>query len=68
MRTSIKNIANKAGVTGRYIAYLLDAERDASPKTAVRLERATGINRTIWTFGSKIERRRAWKKMMEAKR
>jgi plasmid maintenance system antidote protein VapI len=65
MRTEI---AKKAGVTRRYIDYLLSADRDASPAVAKRIERATGIDKQVWTFGTKRQRQDAWKKFISAKR
>jgi|MTBAKSStandDraft_2_1061841.scaffolds.fasta_scaffold10054_2 plasmid maintenance system antidote protein VapI len=62
MRTNMTQIANKAGVTRRYIDYLLSAESDASPRVAVRLEKVTGISRQVWTFGTKRQRQDAWKR------
>lgn len=58
--------AIKAGVSARYIDYLLNGERDASVKTATKLERATGIDRTVWNFGSKAKRQSEWNRFSRA--
>ncbi len=53
-------VSSKAHISYRYLDYILNSDRDASPSVAKRLERATKISKVIWTFGSKRERQQAW--------
>ena len=66
MMGTMKNIkehaAKEVGISRRYLDYLLAAERNASPLMARRLEKATGIPRELWVFGTPAQRMAAWKK------
>ena len=63
-----EHIAGRAGITQRYLEYLIVADRDASGATAKKLYRATGIPKEIWVFGSKRQRQAAWKKFVNSAR
>lgn len=58
----IKEVAEKAGISLRTWHYLLSGQRNASPDTARRLERVTGIDRGLWVFGTAKQRQAAWQK------
>jgi plasmid maintenance system antidote protein VapI len=58
----IMHILTKTGITRRHLQYLLKAERSAAPATAKKLERATGIAKELWIFGTAKQRQAAWKK------
>jgi len=60
----IKNILRKADVSRRHFNYLLLAERNATPALAKRLERATGIPKEVWVFGTHRQRQQEWKKFL----
>jgi transcriptional regulator with XRE-family HTH domain len=60
----IKNILRKSKISRRHFNYLLNGDRNASVTTAKRLERATGIPREIWTFGTSSKRKEALKKYL----
>ncbi len=62
MKNTKEHIANKVGVTVRCLDYLLRAERDARPSLARRFERVTGIDKSLWVFGTKHQRQQAWKR------
>ena len=62
MKKSIKeHTVSRAGISVRYINYLMSGERNASPSIARALEEATAIPKEVWVFGSRLERERAWK-------
>jgi hypothetical protein len=58
-------VAERAGITLRHMDYLLNTDRSASRKLALRLEEITGIDKVVWVFGSKEERNLAWERMEE---
>lgn len=60
-----KELSKKVGITQRHLEYLIKAERNASPLVARRLEKATGIARELWVFGTPAQRRAAWKKFQK---
>lgn len=53
-------IAKDVGITATHLNAILNGRSNPSPDLAVRLERATGVAREIWIFGSGEERRAAW--------
>lgn len=61
---TVKKIIKLADVSRRHFNYLLLAERNATPTTAKRLERATGIPKELWVFGTQQQRQRAWKQFV----
>jgi len=60
MRT-IKQIIRKADVSRRHFEYLRSGGRNATAATAKRIERATGLPKEIWVFGTSRQRRDAVK-------
>ena len=60
------DIARRAGIHALHLNAVLAGRRNPSPRLALRLEQATGIDRQIWVFGTPDERRAAWKKFKEA--
>ena len=62
MKNTKEHTATRAGISRRYLDYLLVAEKNASPLVARRLEKATGIARELWVFGTPAQRMAAWKK------
>ena len=60
-----KELSKKVGITQRHLEYLIKAERNASPLVARRLEKATGVARELWVFGTPAQRRAAWKKFQQ---
>lgn len=65
MKNAKETVATRAVISRRYLDYLLLAERNASPLVARRLEKATGIARELWVFGTRAQRRAAWKKFQK---
>jgi len=61
----IKSIIEQAGISPRTWQYLMAGKRNASPRTAVKLESVTGISRQVWVFGTGEDRQDAWKKFNE---
>jgi len=57
----IKNIIEKANITRRHFNYLVRGDRNATADTARNLEKATGIPKEIWVFGTGAQRKRAVK-------
>lgn len=53
-------IAQKANISSRFLDMLLSGKRNASSETARCLEKATGIPKEVWVFGSPAERRAAF--------
>ena len=60
-----KELSKKVGITQRHLEYLIKAERNASPLVARRLEKATGVARELWVFGTPAQRMAAWKKFQK---
>lgn len=56
----VADIPKKLNVSERYWRYLLKAQRDASPKLALRIEKKLGIPRDVFIFGSAKKRQAAW--------
>jgi plasmid maintenance system antidote protein VapI len=56
----IKNILSTIDISRRHLNYLLSGARNASPKTARRLEAATGIPKEVWIFGTAEQRQDAF--------
>ena len=65
MKNAKEHTATRAGISRRHLDYLLAAERNASPLMARRLEKATGIARERWVFGTPAQRQAAWKKFQK---
>jgi plasmid maintenance system antidote protein VapI len=61
----IKKILNKMDITRRHLNYLLKGDRNATPTTAILIERATGISKELWVFGSALERKAAWENFLK---
>ena len=60
-----RELSLKVGISQRHLEYLIRAERNASPLVATRLEKATGVSRETWVFGTPAQRRAAWKKFQQ---
>jgi plasmid maintenance system antidote protein VapI len=60
-----KNIFDKIDISRRHFYYLLNGDRNATPATAILIERATGISKELWVFGSALERKTAWEKFLK---
>jgi len=56
----IKNVLSTLNISRRHLNHLLSGARNASPKTAKRLEAATGIPKDVWVFGTAEERQNAF--------
>jgi plasmid maintenance system antidote protein VapI len=61
----IKNILDKVGISSRHFSYLLNGDRNATPTTAIQIERATKIPKELWVFGSALERKTAWENFLK---
>ncbi len=57
----------RARISPRHLSYLVAGERRAYPDVALRLEKATGINKDVWMFGSRRARQDAWKKFLKSR-
>ena len=64
-RVMIKNILDKVDISSRHFSYLLNGDRNATPSTAIQIERVTGIPKELWVFGSALERKAAWENFLE---
>jgi hypothetical protein len=64
-RFMIKNILDKVDISSRHFSYLLNGDRNATPATAIQIERATGIPKELWVFGSALERKTAWENFLK---
>jgi plasmid maintenance system antidote protein VapI len=64
-RVMIKNILDKVDISSRHFSYLLNGDRNATPTTAIQIERATGIPKELWVFGSALERKTAWENFLK---
>ena len=51
-------VSFEAGISPRYLNYLLNAERNASPAVATRLQLVTDIHKSVWVFGSAEDRQK----------
>lgn len=60
-----RELSLKVGITQRHLDYLIKAERNASSFVATRLEKATGVSRETWVFGTPAQRQAAWKKFQK---
>lgn len=58
----VHDILRKIQITRRHWNYLLNGQRNASPKLARRIESATGIEKSVFVFGSELKRKSEWKK------
>lgn len=67
MKTKItqRSIAIKAKIEPGTLCNYLQGERNARPAIAIRLEQLTGIDKSIWIFGTKRERLRAWSNFID---
>jgi len=54
----IKNLLSTLNISRRHLNHLLSGARNASPKTARKLETVTGIPKEVWIFGTAGERQR----------
>jgi len=65
----MKNIksqtARRVGISLRYLDYLLAGERNAASGTARALQRATGIAREVWVFGTPAQRIQEWNRFLK---
>jgi len=61
----IKKILRTAHISRRHFNYLLNGDRNAAPATAMRLQRATGISKEVWVFGTARQRQQAWKEFQK---
>ena len=66
MKTTKTYTAKRLGISSRHLDYLLNAKRNASVKLAVKLEKHTAINRTVWVFGSEKDRKKAWNEFVNS--
>ena len=64
-RVMIKNILEKMDISSRHFSYLLNGDRNATASTAIQIERATGIPKELWVFGSALERKAAWENFLK---
>jgi plasmid maintenance system antidote protein VapI len=64
-RVMIKNILDKMNISSRHFSYLLNGDRNATPATAIQIERVTEIPKEIWVFGSALERKTAWENFLK---
>jgi len=64
-RVMIKNILDKVDISSRHFSYLLNGDRNATASTAIQIERATGIPKELWVFGSALERKAAWEDFLK---
>ena len=64
-RAMIKNILDKVDISSRHFSYLLNGDRNATASTAIQIERATGIPKELWVFGSALERKAAWENFLK---
>ncbi len=64
-RVMIKNILDKMDISSRHFSYLLNGDRNATASTAIQIERATGIPKELWVFGSALERKAAWENFLK---
>ena len=62
MKRNITSVAQAAKISRRHMHYLLDGERAASAQVARRLEKITGIKKSVWVFGNKRTRMEQWLK------
>ena len=60
MKRNITSVAQAAKISRRHMHYLLVGERAASAQVARRLEKVTGIKKSVWVFGNKRARREQW--------
>ena len=51
-------------ISRRHFNYLLKGDRNATPTTAIQIEKATGISKELWVFGSALERKTAWENFL----
>lgn len=64
---SIKgDILGKIGVSKRHWYCLLAGERNASPGLAKRIESKTGMDRSLFVFGTGSQRRAEWKRFLKS--
>jgi len=63
MRT-LKKFLKTADISRRHFNYLLLGERNATASTARRIERASGMPKELWVFGTSMQRKAALKKYL----
>ena len=55
------SVAGEAGISPSFFSRILDNVQPCPPKLALKLEEVTGISIRIWLYGSKEDKRKAWK-------
>ena len=53
-------VAKKVNVRADFLNHILNDRCPCPPALAPKLEKVTGIDRKIWVWGSKKEKRAAW--------
>ena len=67
MKITQRSIAIKAKIEPGTLCNYLHGERNARPEIAKRLEKITGIDRSMWIFGTRKERLDAWSSFLDSK-
>ena len=58
-KTTQKEIAKMANIGPDFLSHIIRGRRRCPRDVAVRLEEVTGINRTIWVWGTSLQIRLA---------
>lgn len=58
-KTTQKDIARAANIGQDFLSHIVRGRRRCPPMVAIRLEHITGINRSIWVWGTSKEIRSA---------
>ncbi len=55
-------VAQRASIGPYFLNHILNSRKPCPPYLAVKLEKITEIDRTVWGWGSREEKRAAWSK------
>jgi plasmid maintenance system antidote protein VapI len=62
-----RSTAEKIGIKGYFLNHILNSRRPCPPPLALKLEKVTGIDRTVWVWGTKEEKRTAWEAFLQSR-
>jgi len=62
-----RSVAREAGIKAYFLNHILKSRRQCPSALAPKLEKLTGIDRTVWVWGSKEEKREAWNNFISSK-
>jgi len=61
-----RKIAEMAGIKAYFFNHILQARKGCPPSLAPKLEELTGIDRKVWVWGSREQKREEWDKFVNS--